>query len=110
MKSFLLAVLLLVFLPRALGEKRLVLVDQDGSGPGGSNQMSMMVLLQSPDADVLGIEGPDEITPIRRTTLRLFGMVVTSSVPSMSFNVRESPRFALYLQASSPAHPKSRRR
>jgi inosine-uridine nucleoside N-ribohydrolase len=36
-------------------DKRLVLIDQDGSGPGGSNIMSMMVLLQAPDVDVLGI-------------------------------------------------------
>ncbi len=36
-------------------EKRLVLIDQDGSGPGGSNQMAMMVLLQSPRVQVLGI-------------------------------------------------------
>jgi purine nucleosidase len=39
----------------ALAQKRLVLIDQDGSGPGGSNQMSMMVLLQSPKVEVLGI-------------------------------------------------------
>ncbi len=39
----------------ALAAKRLVLIDQDGSGPGGSNQMSMMVLLQAPDVEVLGI-------------------------------------------------------
>lgn len=36
-------------------ERRLVLVDQDGSGPADSNQMSMMVLLQAPQVDVLGI-------------------------------------------------------
>ena len=36
-------------------EQRLVLIDQDGSGPGGSNQMAMMVLLQSPEVRVLGI-------------------------------------------------------
>jgi purine nucleosidase len=36
-------------------QKRLVLVDQDGSGPGGSNQMAMLVLLQSPQVEVLGI-------------------------------------------------------
>ena len=39
----------------APAEKRMVLIDQDGSGPGGSNQMAMMVLLQSPEVDVLGI-------------------------------------------------------
>jgi purine nucleosidase len=36
-------------------QKRLVLIDQDGSGPGGSNQMAMLVLLQSPRVEVLGI-------------------------------------------------------
>jgi purine nucleosidase len=35
--------------------KRLVLIDQDGSGPGGSDQMAMLALLQSPGVQVLGI-------------------------------------------------------
>ena len=39
----------------AFAQKRLVLIDQDGSGPGGSNQMAMMALLQSPRTQVLGI-------------------------------------------------------
>ncbi len=39
----------------ATAQKRLVLIDQDGSGPGGSNQMAMMVFLQSPNVQVLGI-------------------------------------------------------
>jgi purine nucleosidase len=55
MKFVLPALLLLVFVPVAVAEKRMVILDQDGSGPGGSNQMAMMVLLQSPDAQVLGI-------------------------------------------------------
>ncbi len=55
MKPVLTALLLLALSPLAFAEKRLVLIDQDGSGPGGSNQMAMMVLLQSPDAQVLGI-------------------------------------------------------
>src|ERR1700722_78519 len=36
-------------------QKRLVLIDQDGFGPGGSNQMSILSLLQSPQVEVLGI-------------------------------------------------------
>jgi inosine-uridine nucleoside N-ribohydrolase len=36
-------------------QKRLVLIDQDGSGPGGSDQMAMLALLQSPQVQVLGI-------------------------------------------------------
>jgi purine nucleosidase len=39
----------------AEAQRRLVLIDQDGSGPADSNTMSMMVLLQSPQVDVLGI-------------------------------------------------------
>jgi purine nucleosidase len=39
----------------ALAQKRMVIIDQDTSGPGGSNIMSMMALLQSPQVDVLGI-------------------------------------------------------
>src|ERR1035438_5961523 len=48
-------VLLLALVSQAFAQKRLVLIDQDGSGPGGSNQMAMMVLLQSPRVEVLGI-------------------------------------------------------
>jgi purine nucleosidase len=47
--------LFLALLPMAMAEKRLVLVDQDASGPGGSNQMSIMAILQAPDVQVLGI-------------------------------------------------------
>ena len=32
-----------------------MLIDQDGSGPGGSNQMAILALLQAPDVKVLGI-------------------------------------------------------
>jgi purine nucleosidase len=48
-------VLFLFAVASAPAQKRLVLIDQDGSGPGGSNQMAMMVLLQSAQARVLGI-------------------------------------------------------
>jgi inosine-uridine nucleoside N-ribohydrolase len=84
MKSLLLALFLLVSLSSALGEKRLVLIDQDGSGPGGSNQMSMMVLLQSPDAEVLGITvvtgnawRDEEV----QHTLRMLELMKRSDVP-----------------------------
>ena len=36
-------------------QQRLVLIDQDGSGPGGSNQMAMLALLEAPQVKVLGI-------------------------------------------------------
>src|ERR1017187_2620457 len=36
-------------------QRRLVLIDQDGAGPGGSDQMAMLALLQAPQVEVLGI-------------------------------------------------------
>jgi inosine-uridine nucleoside N-ribohydrolase len=63
---------------------RLVLIDQDGSGPGGSNQMAMMVLLQSPQVKVLGITmvsgnawEPEEV----QHTLRMLELTHHSDVP-----------------------------
>jgi inosine-uridine nucleoside N-ribohydrolase len=51
-----LAILLLASCAALLpAQKRLVLIDQDGSGPGGSDQMAMLALLQAPDVQVLGI-------------------------------------------------------
>jgi len=35
--------------------QKLVLIDQDGTGPGESNQMAMMALLEAPEVKVLGI-------------------------------------------------------
>jgi purine nucleosidase len=63
---------------------RLVLIDQDGSGPGGSNQMAMMVLLQSPQVKVLGITmvsgnawEPEEV----QHTLRMLELIHRTDVP-----------------------------
>jgi inosine-uridine nucleoside N-ribohydrolase len=62
----------------------LVLIDQDGSGPGGSNQMAMIALLQSPKANVLGITmvsgnawEPEEV----QHTLRMLELIHRTDVP-----------------------------
>jgi purine nucleosidase len=55
MRIRLLLLLLAVSGAVCVAQKRLVLIDQDGSGPGGSNQMAMLALLQSPHVKVLGI-------------------------------------------------------
>jgi len=44
---------LAALMPQA--QKRLVLIDQDASGPGGSDQMAIMSLLEAPQVKVLGI-------------------------------------------------------
>src|SRR5258708_3832185 len=55
MKDICLFLLLVLGASACVGQKRLVLIDQDGSGPGGSNQMAMPALLQAPQVEVLGI-------------------------------------------------------
>jgi inosine-uridine nucleoside N-ribohydrolase len=39
----------------ANAQKRMVIADQDAAGPGGSDMMSLLVFLQSPNVDLLGI-------------------------------------------------------
>lgn len=55
MRPRFLLLLLALAVPLCSAQRRLVLIDQDGSGPGGSNQMAMLALLQSPQVEVLGI-------------------------------------------------------
>ncbi len=55
MKVFALLLLLATAFTCSAQQPRLVLIDEDGSGPGGSNQMAMLSLLQAPNVKVLGI-------------------------------------------------------
>ena len=76
---------LLMVTPRfADAQRRMVLIDQDGSGPGNSNQLSMMVLLQSPTVDVLGITmvtGDAWRDEEVQHTLRMLELIGRSDVP-----------------------------
>lgn len=54
MRSFVFAVLLFV-LPAAFAAKRKVIIDQDAFGPGGPNLQPILMVLQAPDVEVLGI-------------------------------------------------------
>jgi purine nucleosidase len=84
MKPLLLMLFLLASLTSALGEKRLIIIDQDGSGPAGSMMMSMMVLRQSPDAEVLGISvvtGDAWRDEEVQHTLRLLELMKRTDVP-----------------------------
>jgi purine nucleosidase len=95
---------LLLLLPFASAQK-LVLIDQDGSGPGGSNQMAMMVLLQSPKAKVLGITmvsgnawEPEEV----QHTVRMLELIHRTDVPVVPGAIypliRTQQETALYTQ------------
>jgi inosine-uridine nucleoside N-ribohydrolase len=68
----------------AAAQKRMIVIDQDTSGPGGSNIMSMMALLQSPQVDVLGITvvtGNAWRDDEARHALRMLELIGRSDVP-----------------------------
>jgi purine nucleosidase len=79
--------LLVVVLVVASGNaqaRRMVIIDQDGSGPGGTNQMAMMLLLQSPQAEVLGItmvSGDAWEPEAVQHTLRMLELIHRTDVP-----------------------------
>jgi purine nucleosidase len=100
------AVVLLALAASAQAQKRLVLIDQDGSGPGGSNQMAMMALLQSPHVEVLGITivtgnaWRDEETQHTLRMLELIGRTDVPIVPGAVFplvRTQEETRIASQL-------------
>jgi inosine-uridine preferring nucleoside hydrolase len=47
--------LLLICLTCSAQEKRKIIIDQDAAGPAGTDQQSMLVLIQSPKTQILGI-------------------------------------------------------
>jgi purine nucleosidase len=78
--------ILFVWVSAAAGAeaRRMVLIDQDGAGPAGTNQMAMMLLLQSPQAEVLGITlvtGDAWEPEAVQHTLRMLELIHRTDVP-----------------------------
>ena len=68
-------------------EKRKVIIDQDAAGPGGTDQQSMMMLIQSPQTDVLGITvltGDGWLTEEVAHTLRMLEIIGRTDIPVMA--------------------------
>ena len=77
-------ILLATMTTAAFAQRRLVLIDADGAGPGGTHQMSMMALLQSPQVEVLGITistGDDWRDEEVQHTLRMLELIGRSDIP-----------------------------
>jgi inosine-uridine nucleoside N-ribohydrolase len=55
MKRVLLALFLVSFLAASAAARRKVIIDQDAFGPGGPNLQPILMVLQAPDIEVLGI-------------------------------------------------------
>ena len=64
--------------------KRKIIIDQDGAGPGGTDQQSMLLVIQSPATEVLGITlvtGDQWLKAETAHTLRMLELVGRTDIP-----------------------------
>jgi purine nucleosidase len=69
-----------------LGQKRKIIIDQDAAGPGGTDQQSMLLLIQSPQTEVLGITvvtGDQWLRAELAHTLRMLELIGRTDIPVM---------------------------
>jgi purine nucleosidase len=79
------AVLLMTCLA-SWGQKRKIIIDQDAAGPGGTDQQSMLLLIQSPQTEVLGITvvtGDQWLKAELAHTLRMLELIGRTDIPVM---------------------------
>ncbi len=65
-------------------EKRKVIVDQDAAGPAGTDQQAILVLIQSPQTEVLGITvmtGDQWLKAEVAHTLRMLELIARTDIP-----------------------------
>src|SRR6516225_7883989 len=80
-------VIFLLLMANSLGfaqERRKVIIDQDCSGPGGSNMQTLLTLIQSPQVEVLGItvvSGNQWRDEEVARTLRLLELIGRTDIP-----------------------------
>ena len=78
------AALFLTTLAFAADTKRKIIIDQDAAGPAGTDQQSMLVLIQSPRTDVLGITvvtGDQWLKSEVAHTLRMLEIIGRTDIP-----------------------------
>jgi purine nucleosidase len=79
-----LVVLLLSCLATAAQEKRKIIIDQDAAGPAGTDQQAILLLIQSPQTEVLGITvvtGDAWLTEEVAHTLRTLELIGRTDIP-----------------------------
>src|SRR5258705_10874632 len=65
-------------------EKRKIIIDRDAAGPAGTDQQSMLLLIQSPQTDVLGITvvtGDAWLKSEVAHTLRMLELIGRTDIP-----------------------------
>src|SRR6202142_4496741 len=83
---FLTAAVLLMTCLTCWGQKRKIIIDQDGAGPAGTDQQSILLLIQSPQTEVLGITvvtGDQWLKAEVAHTLRILELIGRTDIPVM---------------------------
>jgi purine nucleosidase len=65
-------------------DKRKIIIDQDAAGPGGTDQQSILLLIQSPQTEVLGITvvtGDQWLKAEMAHTLRMLELIGRTDIP-----------------------------
>jgi purine nucleosidase len=82
--SFLTTAVLLMTCLTCWGQKRKIIIDQDGAGPAGTDQQSILLLIQSPQTEVLGITvvtGDQWLKAELAHTLRMLELIGRTDIP-----------------------------
>ena len=104
-RAFLISFLLLAAIPSPAQPPRKVIIDQDCSGPGGSNMQTLLTLIQSPQVQVLGItvasgnQWRDEEVAHTLRLLELIGRTDIPVLPGAVFPLVHRRKEALLWQA-----------
>src|ERR1700691_4559124 len=94
--------------------RRKIIINEDCSGPGGSNMQTLLVLIQSPQVEVLGItvvsgdQWRDEEVAHTLRLLEIIGrtdipVVPTAVFPGTHFSSTPAPDFGLHFPGSRTA-------
>src|SRR5580700_2592356 len=81
---FLTTAILLMTSLTAWGQKRKIIIDQDAAGPAGTDQQSILLLIQSPQTEVLGITvvtGDQWLKAEIAHTLRMLELIGRTDIP-----------------------------
>src|SRR5271165_3665957 len=81
---FLTTTLLLMTCLTCWGQTRKIIIDQDGAGPAGTDQQSILLMIQSPQTEVLGITvvtGDQWLKAEVAHTLRTLELIGRTDIP-----------------------------
>src|SRR5271155_4346942 len=84
LRCIFITVVLLMTCAISWGQKRKIIIDQDAAGPAGTDQQSILLLIQSPQTEVLGITvvtGDQWLKAEVAHTLRMLEIIGRTDIP-----------------------------